>query len=101
MATRTVYVVSKIGWEYNDENYYRPESEGGLPVLVFSTKEKAQAECDKRNAPLLKEDADEYYRREATGQEKLDGLADEYGLIPITTDFEVIPVEFQHVEVED
>lgn len=94
MAKRTVYIISKIGWEYNDENYYRPESEGGMPVKAYNTQEKAQAECDKLNAPLL-EEPDEDYRRDATWQEDKDGKADEYGLVPITANFEVIPVEME------
>ena len=93
MAKRTVYIVSQIGWEYNDEYYYRPESEGGKPVIAYSTKEKAQAECDTRNAHLIEEakDPDNYYKRTAEGREK----GDEYGMVNITADFEVVPVELE------
>jgi hypothetical protein len=95
MAKRTVYIVSKIGWEYNDENYYRPESEGGMPVKAYSTREKAQAEVDKLNAPLLKNTDDDYYKREATYEDEKTGKVDEYGLVNITEDYEVIAVELE------
>ena len=92
MAKKTVYIVSKIGWEYNDETYYRPESEGGTPVLAFSTQAKAQAECDKRNAHLKDNTGEDGYVTEALDNE-VD--VDEYGCIPIKADFEVIPVEME------
>lgn len=100
MAKKTVFVVGKIGWEYNDENYYRPESEGVTPVKAYSTKEKAQAACDKLNAPLrkaaslLKKDDDYYFKRQAETN-KEEEQADEYGLVPITENYEVIPVEME------
>lgn len=49
MATK-VYIVCKLGFEYNDEYYYRPESEGGLPEAVFESREEAQKEMERRNA---------------------------------------------------
>lgn len=92
MATKTVYILSKIGWEYNDETYYRPESEGGTPVFAFTTEEKAQKECDKRNAHLKDNKGEDGYIHEA-----LDGETDvdEYGYVPIKADFEVVPVEME------
>jgi hypothetical protein len=92
MAKRTVFIISKIGWEYNDETYFRPECEGGTPVLAFSTIEKAQTECDKRNAHLKNNKGEDGYVTEALDNE-VD--VDEYGCIPITKDFEVIPVELE------
>jgi hypothetical protein len=93
MATKTVYILSKIGWEYNDETYYRPESEGGTPVKAYSTKEKAQAECDKLNAPLLKYNPQDGYCRNARQDEE--EQEDEYGCVPITEDYEVVPVTLE------
>ena len=49
-----VYILVKIGWEYNDEYYYRPESEGGRPVLAFRDFGKASAECNRRNTKASK-----------------------------------------------
>jgi len=89
----TVYIVSKIGWEYNDEIYYRPESEGGTPVKAYSTKEKAQRECDRLNAPLLKNDPADGYVRDANSDET--DREDEYGCVPITEDYEVIAVQLE------
>lgn len=92
MARVTVFIVSKIGWEYNDEIYYRPESEGVTPVVAYRDKKKAQAECDRLNAPL-KNANDDYYRRDARdGEEE---LADEYGTVPITENYEVVAVEME------
>lgn len=45
----TVYVLSEIGWEYNDEDYYRSRFEGVKPVKVFRSIERADAECAKLN----------------------------------------------------
>jgi len=45
----TVYVLMEEGWEYNDEIYFRSEGGSGSPHSFFTDKEKAQAECDKRN----------------------------------------------------
>lgn len=93
MATKTVYILTKIGWEYNDENYYRPESEGCIPVKAYSTKEKAQAECDKLNAPLLKNTPQDGYCRIAERGEE--DQEDEYGCVPITEDYEVVPITLE------
>ena len=90
MAKTTVYILSRIGWEYNDEVYFRPESEGGTPIAAYGTKERAQAECDKRNAPLLKRQSDGYMRDARNGEE-----GNEYGCVPITEDYEVVPVTLE------
>ena len=92
MAAKTVFILSKIGWEYNDETYYRPESEGVTPLRAYSTKEKAQAECDKLNAPLLKKNSDDGYLREARRHEE---GQDRYGCVPITEDYEVVSVTME------
>jgi len=91
MAKQTIYIVSKIGWEYNDEVYYRPESEGGTPVNAYSTRAKAQEQCDKLNAPLLEGKQSDYYLREAQDGEE----GDEYGCVPITENYEVVAVQFE------
>lgn len=49
----TGYVITEIGYEYNDEIYYQSESGGGVPVKVYLDKEKAQAELDKLNMESL------------------------------------------------
>lgn len=49
----TGYVVTEVGYEYNDEIYYQSESGGGTPVKVFLDKAKAQAEVDKMNLESL------------------------------------------------
>lgn len=94
MAKKTVYILSKIGWEYNDETYYRSEHEGGTPMLAYSTREKAQAECDRRNAHLANNKGEDGYVTEALNDEPEDQI-DEYGCVPIKADFEVISVEME------
>ena len=44
-----VFVVMEIGWEYNDENYYRPESGGGIPTTAYRSKVEAQSACYEMN----------------------------------------------------
>jgi hypothetical protein len=46
MAYKTVYLLNEIGWEYND-NYH--DRHGEQPLEAYASREKAQAECDKRN----------------------------------------------------
>lgn len=29
------YIVVRVGWEYNDDFYYRPDDKGGSPVKTF------------------------------------------------------------------
>jgi hypothetical protein len=35
------YVIQEIGYEYNDEYYYRGQAEGGIPKIVFFNEAKA------------------------------------------------------------
>jgi hypothetical protein len=43
------FVITKQGWEYNDEYYYQTEEDGGPPVKVYLNKAKAEEDCKKRN----------------------------------------------------
>tara|TARA_R110000772_G_scaffold267971_3_gene393572 strand:+ start:13888 stop:14109 length:222 start_codon:yes stop_codon:yes gene_type:complete len=43
------FVIMEIGWEYNDENYYRPQSAGGKPKAAYTSKVEAQSACYERN----------------------------------------------------
>jgi hypothetical protein len=49
-----VYVVSEYGWDYDDNNYYRSDSSGSHPTVAYSTLEKANKECDKKNLERFK-----------------------------------------------
>lgn len=49
-----IYVVNKIGWEYNDEYYYRPQSGGGLPEHAFTNLDDAKKYCDQKNLEFYK-----------------------------------------------
>jgi hypothetical protein len=51
------FVVTEIGWEYNDEVYYRGEAGGGKAVTIYRDRAKAQAEADRLNfAEILKQE---------------------------------------------
>jgi hypothetical protein len=44
-----VYAIVEVVWGYNDEWYY-PGEEGGQTQTVYRSREKAEAECQRRNA---------------------------------------------------
>lgn len=57
MAKDKLYVICKVGYEYNDEYYFR--GEGGSyekPVKAYRDKKKAAAECDRLNAKWVSSD---------------------------------------------
>lgn len=51
-----MYIVTRVGWEYNDEYYYRSESGAGDPVEAFTLEELAHESCKLKHVSLLKED---------------------------------------------
>ena len=61
---KKAWVIQEIGWEYNDEYYYRAESRGGVPRRVYFDHDTAVVDCAKMNAgrvksmPYTMEDAD-------------------------------------------
>lgn len=66
---RKAWVVQEIGWEYNDEYYYRGNSEGGTARKVYFDHEKAMIDCAKMNAAQYKkETASGYAREDGDGQ---------------------------------
>jgi hypothetical protein len=50
-----LYVVSEIGYEYNDEIHYPTESDDGLPVRVFRRRENAEKHAQKLNEQAIRE----------------------------------------------
>ena len=44
-----LYVICESGFEYNDEIYHRPESEGGKPVFASADRDVAEAKCEDMN----------------------------------------------------
>lgn len=48
------YVVVEVGYEYNDEIYYQPESGGGKPVHMYTSKKKAEQEALQLTASKLR-----------------------------------------------
>lgn len=49
MAKKVGYVLGEIGWEYNDEFSYRPESGGSNACAVYLDKQKADDEAERLN----------------------------------------------------
>lgn len=49
MGNKIGYVLVELGWEYNDETYYRPESEGGKPSRIYLDKATAYKACHDLN----------------------------------------------------
>ena len=76
-----IHVVSEIGWEYNDENYFRPESGGVKPLRGYKNKATAETECDKLNADANKDINTERF-------------VDDEGQ-PITIHYEVVSIEME------
>lgn len=64
------YTIVRVGWEYNDEYYHRPESDGGTPQIAYKDRTKAEAKCLKLNI--------EHYR-ELASKERYRGLTDYFG----------------------
>jgi len=80
-----VYVVMEIGWEYNDENYYRPESEGGVPRTAYRDKDDAEEERCRLNIEMLKKPYAQKMITEWRSEKDYDIIVDY---------FEVVEVEF-------
>ena len=73
------YVVCKVGFEYNDEVYYRPDSSEGLdPKSVFLNADEANALCLQKNLEWFKsQEADTWNRGlNAYTDDGLDGICD-------------------------
>jgi hypothetical protein len=54
MLDGKVYIVSEIGFEYDDNHYYIPESGGMNPRKAFASKEKAEAYIEQQNFERFK-----------------------------------------------
>lgn len=52
-----LYIISEIGWDYDDNNYYR--SDGVYPSKAFRSKQKAIEELDKMSLQRFKSSFDE------------------------------------------
>ena len=58
----TIYVVGKVGFQYNDEIYFRGEVVGVTPQVAFRSKEKAEEVALEKNIQTLKEiSGDDWY----------------------------------------
>lgn len=43
----TGYVILKVDFEYNDNNYYKNSEAGGIPIEIYLNKERAKVEMDR------------------------------------------------------
>ncbi len=81
LLTRKAWVLQEIGWEYNDEHYYRGNSEGGTAQKVYFDHAKALVECARLNQERSKEESESKYPMEGS-----DGY-------PIKEFYELVEVE--------
>jgi hypothetical protein len=87
MAKRTGYVIVEIGWEYNDEYYYRPDSGGGTPKKFFTDKAKAEVVChDMNKAAKDKGHAIENQVWDEEKDEYVDKIEDTYEVMEVEID---------------
>jgi hypothetical protein len=56
-----VYTIVRVGWEYNDEYYYTHDNEEGNPVIVYRSREGAEADCLAKNIECYKGLAESKY----------------------------------------
>ena len=49
-----LYIVAELGYEYDDNNYYRGEGSGSIPRTAYRTEEKARKVCDELNLEEFK-----------------------------------------------
>lgn len=81
LEPKKAWVIQEIGWEYDDESYYRGNSRGGTARKVFADRMAAHRECGRMNAERCEEE-----KGSDNPMEDRDGEA-------ITEFFEVIEVE--------
>jgi hypothetical protein len=79
-----VFIVMEIGWEYNDENYYRTEDEGGVPKVAYESRTDAYVACAEMNVRRLASPSGKGMKKECDTR---------YGDEPIVEFFEVREVE--------
>lgn len=58
---KRIYVVGEIGWEYNDETYYRSHYNQSIPKGAFTHLSEAEDYCDRKNLEFLRSINLEYY----------------------------------------
>jgi len=49
-----IWIVSRLGWEYDDSSYYRPESDGSQPVAAFTFPELARQVRNEKNVAEMR-----------------------------------------------
>lgn len=49
-----LYIVGELGYEYDDNNYYRGEGSGSYPRTAYRTEKKAREVCEELNLQEFK-----------------------------------------------
>ena len=80
----TGYVVSEVGFEYNDEIYHQSESGGGEPIKVFLDKNKANELVHQKNVEAFSKNNIMEYTYEPSDifddEEAVNKICQKYGL---------------------
>jgi hypothetical protein len=56
-----IYVIQEIGWQYNDEYWYREDGDTGRPHQACFSKATAEKKCDELNIQFLMEIGDNVF----------------------------------------
>lgn len=92
------YVLLELGWEYNDEYYFRSENNDGRPKAVFTSRADAEKECINRTICKIECNDIEYYLDCYTGyreEERKENFKKRFPTINLTTRIETLPKDIQ------
>ncbi len=76
--SRKMWIIGRIGWEYDDQNYYRGDDQGVSPIKAFTFPELAKEHCNELNVKEFRTlfcSNDKYGRH--IGDWMRDGMSDE------------------------
>ena len=85
-----IYLVCEVGFDYDDNNYYR-NGDGGLPRTAYTSLEKAVEACDKLNVQAFKN---------LVETSEIGDYTDEYRLSP-NEDFEKLCKKYFNLSVAE
>lgn len=95
------YVLLELGWEYNDEYYYRTEYDDGRPKAVFTNKKEAEIESVKRTLKYISELDVEFLLDSysvigwGNSEQKLQEFSERFPTITSKTKIKNIPTDIQ------
>lgn len=92
MTTKMAWIIVKIGWQYDDEWYYRAgESQEGKPVKAYTSQDEAVTVCDEMNRKAFEDNKNDSYPMQSNDSRAEDNLVDKF--------YEVVPVSLDLSEV--